>query len=847
MKEEISFGRWLYNRRRALDLTRQALANQAGCAEITLRRIENDTLKPSKELALILLEKLGIPKNDYPRWLEFARGLAGNPEQSEGSLSTKPATNLPSLLTSFIGREKEQADVISLITKHRIVTLLGMGGIGKTSLALQVGQKLLKDYPDGVWFIALDALTDLALVPQTVTAVFDLREMGNRSSTEMLVNKLRQQHVLLILDNCEHILAGCVQLSTVLLGNCPNLKILATSREMLNMAGEATYQIPSLPMPDPEERSLERLTENESVRLFAERASLALASFALTNENVRTVVDICRRVDGIPLAIELAAACVNFLQLTEILDQLRKSFALLSSDHHVTMSHHQTLEASLDWSWGLLNEAEQRIMRQLSVFAGGWTLEAAQAVCEGHALDLTNALVKKSLIKVEQRAGRATRYRFHELVRQYAFRKLLETGEEVVIRLRHLQYFLHLSERTEAALRGPEQTEWYGRIDEERDNLRVALEHAPKTDLEAGLYLAGRLLDHWYSFDVREGLNRTTKLLQSPGAQGFPHARAKAMLTQSNILWNMQQFETARSVAEECLAVFRAYGDRQSECDSLMTLARSLQFLEGMEPRTECHRQALVLARSIGDVWRQAQALSMLGWDQRDPQQGRAHWEEAITLFRQVGDWLSLVHTLGILGFTVLSSGDLESAEKLLDEAYELNLQINAQYKFEFILTGKSQLCLLRGEYKKARAFLQENCDMQKEVGNRMGYLWARARLARIAVREGSVAEAHQILVDVIQNFHVDQNKYGLAFALDMMASLCVVIHKPETAAKLIGWSDAIREEIGDPRPRLEQADLDRDIVKIKRKIGNAAWKEIYLAGRALTVEEAAALALREK
>jgi tetratricopeptide (TPR) repeat protein len=234
----------------------------------------------------------------------------------------------------------------------------------------------------------------------------------------------------------------------------------------------------------------------------------------------------------------------------------------------------------------------------------------------------------------------------------------------------------------------------------------------------------------------------------------------------------------------------------------------------------------------------------MLGWDQRDPRQGCAHWEEAIALFRQAGDWRNLAEVLGILGFTVLSNGDLESAEKLLDEAYELDPQNLDKRGLEFVLSGKSQLCLLRGEYGKARAFLQQDCDTQKAVGNRMGYLWGRARLAHVALREGNVAEAHQMLVDVIKSFQTDRNKNGLAFALEKLASLYVVIDKPEAAPALIGWSDATRKEIGDPRQRLQQDELDRDIAAILAKIGSPAYKDAYAAGQELTLDEAVQYAL---
>jgi predicted ATPase len=388
--------------------------------------MEADEYKPSSELANVLFEKLGIAESERPHWVRFARGLAGFPLLS-GPPSNKKISNLPAQLTTFIGREKEQLEVTELISKHRLVTLSGIGGIGKTRLAIQVGQRLLNDYPNGAWFIALDSLSDSALVPQTVAAIFDIREGPDRPVIEILTNVLRSKTILLILDNCEHLLDACAELINTLLTNCPNLKILAASRETLKLAGEAVYAAPSLSLPEIDNTSLEGLAESESIKLFTERATLALSSFALTKDNAKTVAAVCRRVDGIPLAIELAAARVNMLNVEEISKQLQDSFSLLASGNRITLPRHQTLQASMNWSWSLLSEAEQIFMQQLSIFAGGWTLESAQAVCDGNVLSLTDALVKKSLIVVDQRPGRGTRYRFHEIVHQYAYQKLVES------------------------------------------------------------------------------------------------------------------------------------------------------------------------------------------------------------------------------------------------------------------------------------------------------------------------------------------------------------------------------------------------------------------------------------
>jgi len=385
-------------------------------------------------------------------------------------------------------------------------------------------------------------------------------------------------------------------------------------------------------------------------------------------------------------------------------------------------------------------------------------------------------------------------------------------------------------------------------LTDERDNLRVALVHAAGSDastadLEAGLSISAKLVDYWVASDYREGLRWSTEFIQHPASQTFPLARAKALMTQGWLLWSMQQFKAVRSIAEECLAVFRSNGDQLGEYDALILMGNMQHFAGGIEQRAEFARQALALAQSMGDNLRQAFALFVLGWDQRDHQQARKYLEEAIVLFRQAGDWRFLAQALGVLGLTVLSNGDLASAEEFLDEAYEVNQRTNRS-AMEYVLTGKGILCMLRGEYGQARAFLQKNIDDLENMGNRIGVLWGLARLAQVALREGSVAEAHQLLVDAIENFHTNGNKNGLTFALDKMASLYVTINKHDVATRLIGWSDATRKEIGDPRPRLEQEDLDWAIAAIKAKIGPSAFEVAYNSGRKMTLAEAVALVL---
>src|SRR5688572_6617718 len=378
--EEISFGEWLHQRRRMLDLTQQALADQVGCARITLRRIESGALKPSKELVHILLDKLGIPEIEHPQWVLFARGLSGFPAKPINSFTNKPLTNLPASLTSFIGREKELNEITSLIAKNRLVTLAGVGGIGKTRLSLQVAQKLLNDFPSGTWLVELAPLSDPTLVPQAVVTTVGLIEQAGRSPLMILTDFLQARRALLLLDNCEHLIQACAQFAEALLRACPDLHILATSRESLGVAGEALYHVPSLALPD-EQKLLEKFREYESVRLFEERAQLVQMNFALTLENASYVAQICRCLDGIPLAIELAAARVSMFSTEQIAARLHENFNLLTGGSRTALPRHQTLQALIDWSHDLLSEPERVLLRRLSVFAGGWSLEAAESVC----------------------------------------------------------------------------------------------------------------------------------------------------------------------------------------------------------------------------------------------------------------------------------------------------------------------------------------------------------------------------------------------------------------------------------------------------------------------------------
>ena len=407
MQEEISFGIWLRKQRHALDLTRQAFANQVGCAEVTLRRIEAGTLKPSKELASILLGKLGIAETELPQWISFARGLSGFPSQSISS-SKKPTTNLPAPLTTFIGREKEILDVIGLISKHRLVTLIGPAGIGKTRLSIEAARAALSEFQDGTFFVALAPLPlgDPKLIARAVIQALGFVEDANRPAEQQLLEGVGNKRMLLVLDNCEHLIEGVAALTSNILSTCPQIKIIATSRESLRIPGEWLYAIPTFDIPD-ENSSFDTETASKfpMLILFAERARAVQSDFTLTEDNLQLVTSICMKLDGLPLAIELIAARIRLMSPQALLDRWSGQFILTADGMRSTSERQKTLNHAISWSYNLLSEEEQKLFAYLSVFSGGFALDAAEAMFSktftGQSIsNLVASLLDKSLLQL---------------------------------------------------------------------------------------------------------------------------------------------------------------------------------------------------------------------------------------------------------------------------------------------------------------------------------------------------------------------------------------------------------------------------------------------------------------
>ncbi|HEV3233795.1 MAG TPA: adenylate/guanylate cyclase domain-containing protein, partial [Candidatus Dormibacteraeota bacterium] len=670
------------------------------------------------------------------------------------SLDSFP-NNLPLQMTSFIGREEEMAEVRQMLHDSRLVTLTGSGGSGKTRLSIQLAADLLDQYADGSWLVDLSPITDPALIPNAAAAAMSIREVEGQELTRTITNRLAGSNTLLILDNCEHLLDASAAFASMVLKACPEVGILATSREPIGVAGEAQWRVRSLACPTQSgDQSIEALGQFEAVRLFIDRALKVRPNFQVSNETAPHVAEICQRLDGIPLAIELAAARARVLTPQQILQGLDDRFRLLTGGSRASMPRQQTLQASVQWSYQLLTATEQSLLRRLSVFQGGFTLSAAERVGSDDSpsesgdresieeytiLDLLSQLVDKSLVAFDDE-GAAGRYRLLETIRQYGAERLADAGESPVRRRRHLDHFILLAEEAEIALKGHEMLRWLGVVDLEQDNIRAALDWSrSEDDADGGLRLATAMWVYWIAGGhLSEAAARLDEVIDMDG--GEPRLTARAVAAKAFVALFGTDVAGTRWIAEEAITLAHPLGDTYTVAWAKAAAAWGYVIAEPEVAEARC-AEAVAIARQVDDHWILANALAAYGLFHaagQEPTRAIPLLEEGLSLAREHGDQMNMCESLMWLGLTRFILGEFGLAETLAKEAV-----INARIIGIPLYLGQAQTVLggsmtMRGAYAEAETVLDQAVGLGRELGNILILAMALVWRLRLAVASGA-------------------------------------------------------------------------------------------------------------
>ena len=728
-----------------------------------------------------------------------------------------PKHNLPSQLTSFIGREKDVERIQHRLAGHRLVTLIGVGGIGKTRLSQQVANQIIDYYADGVWLVEFASLDDPALVPQSVTTVFGIQQRGDHSAlVETLINFLHDKTILLLLDNCEHLLGACAELADKLLKNCPGLKILTTSREALGILGEALYQVPSLTIPAIQQIPLliKKLNTYESIRLFHERAQLVQMDFALTKENASSVNQICSRLDGIPLAIELAAVHVRTFSAEQIAAQLDQRFHILTGGNRTALPKHQTLQASIDWSWHLLHEVEQILLRRASVFAGGWTLEAAEAVCIGSGiepqdvLDLLTQLVNKSLIISEREQDQEARYRMLETIRAYALERLAESGEMEALRERHAQYYGDIMINLASYGIGSANAL---HLQRELNNIRATLSWCVATpkDIELGARIVWILQWFWYDRGYfSEGRLWTKQILASPFLADGSKSRAMAL------------------AASGFLAVWQGeHEEGLVQIEDSMTVAQRLQ-----------DEQMMPLLLMINAI-----AYISMGRDHT----AQPLLKEALELFEQHNLPYFHIMTIVLLGNVQLGMRNLEQARALYEEAAVRARVFGENWVLSFALSNLGEVARTQGQYDLAGKYYEECEALLRETGDSDTGDLARFvhNLGYIAQHEGDFTRAESQFWKSLTIFRRLGNRRGIAECLAGLAGLKARQGEAQWGATLISAAESLIQSTGGAWWPADRVEVEANQEIIRSALSESELTAAQQEGKAMTLDQAIAFA----
>ena len=748
-------------------------------------------------------------------------------------------TNLPVQVTSFVGRERELADITRLLAAGHLVTLVGVGGTGKTRLMLEAAARTDR-YPGGAWLVELAPISDPGLVVEEVTRALGVQDQSGRPLIDALVDYLRSKELLLLLDNCEHLIGAAADVTHRLLENCPDLTILASSREPLGVAGEVVFAVPSLALPDAvatheghvvmDPAQLERAAGSDAVRLFVDRAAAVLPSFTLDAASIPAAVEICRRLDGIPLALELAAARVNVLSVAEIAQGLGDRFRLLTGGRRTAAPRQQTLQAAIDWSWSLLTEPDRRLLRRLSVFSGGWTLEAAATVTTDPApggatsgggtlvrlatLDGLSRLVDRSLVAVDREGS--TRYQMLETIRQYAGDRLLEAGETVELRDRQLRVFRELAREAEPGLLGPEMVAWLARLDAEVDNLRSSLDWAFETDPIAALEMCAALTPYWRSHPAgSEGFDRlmhavavARTLLAGPSPSPELQALAGHVLAQAALATAAYTGGGASDLVGESIVIAQASGDQAAIADALVSRLTYLA-IRATEPLPPgAIEEAIRLAEGSGDRIR----LSAI----------------------QAGAAMQEVWT------------DPAAAERRLEDAAEIARGTGNPYAMANVAQIRGRVASISGQLADARRLFLEAAGQFRVIGDRNMELVCLSEVAHALRRDGLLDEAEEAYRETIHRWQHGGNRGAIANQLECFGYIALARGVPVRAATLLGAAEVLRERAAAPMPPQERPAYDAEIDRLRGLLDEGARASAWAEGQLMTSDEAVAFALSE-
>jgi predicted ATPase/DNA-binding winged helix-turn-helix (wHTH) protein/Tfp pilus assembly protein PilF len=778
--------------------------------------------------------------------------IAGGKPEAPMSVDRK-RSNLPQVLTSFVGREREIAEIKRLLPTTRLLTLTGTGGIGKTRLAVQAAAEVLDAYRDGVWFVDLAPLTDPARVPSALAQVLGVKESAGSPLLRTLCDYLRAKQLLLVLDNCEHLLGACADLIDTLLRETARVNVFATSRESLRVAAECTYPVNVLPLPDPKAAAT-TIARSDAVQLFVDRARQHRPSFDLQEQRAGAVAAICVRLDGIPLALELAAARVAVLPVDQIVRLLDQRFRLLTSGNR-ELPRQQTLRAMLDWSYELLDATEQQLFAKLSVFAGGWTIAAAETVGAGETIArddvvyLLIALIEKSLVVADEDGDR---YRMLETVREYARERMAASGLAGAVRERHRDFFLALAEEAKPELAGAAQAEWLQRLEAEHDNLRSAIEWSVA---EAGsgkcLRLCSALQQFWITRGhFSEGRQWCATALDKAQDETVALERAMVLNTSGTLAHYLGDDTAARPLHEESLATMRKLRDRRGIGNALHSLGNvALDKCEFASAQT-LYEESLAIRRELGDLVGIAHLLHNLGlvaYDQGDYPAARALYEEALAIQRDLGDKGGISFALHNLAMVAFVQGDVAFGRSLYEESLAIKRELGDMRGIANTLNNLGMAADQRGDHVAARALYEESLAIKRDLGDKRGTANTLNNLGMVALELGDLAAARAQNEESLAIRRELMDRWGITNSLEGLAAIIAASGNSPRAARIWGAAERLRKENGSPRPPNEQPAYDRHVAAARNGSGDgAAFDRAWQEGHALTLEQAMELALEK-